>query len=509
MQTVPHHHLTHHFWERETVPSKLPFLYRESMSRLRSPSGTHHSSRLDVLENQEGRSLRERQHPWQHPDIIHRKKNTEQNEYVPSRRTLDKIFPLKPVLHKRAFSLSNVTKPEHQERFYSCLPALTHQAAVRHQQKAGRKLDPLNLDREHQEHKQTHLSKEIHSKQMMLQQKIFKTEETLRRVQKEKTKERNQSYLEDNRFYSNGYSDWDEERHRYGNARDDMERWEREVKRSREREGRRRPLTLEMAKSHKLEEKRDWDDYEHTAKGWNRETGNGRRERGMGQDNYVRRRSEMHNLREDDVRKPNSSDSMRRDRAHLKHERRENKEGLYQLTSRLMKEAAGSTDRIPSQRGNRLQQVELSPEEDPDAPHQLVPCNVCHRCFARERLETHMRVCEKKRPQRKVFDMSQYRAKGTELEEFMKINSRSKTPERKKNNWRQKHEAFIQTMRQGRSHEPQSVSNLNPEYVTCPHCGRKFAPGPAERHIPKCQNIKSRPAPPKQPQTSARKRTAR
>lgn len=82
-------------------------------------------------------------------------------------------------------------------------------------------------------------------------------------------------------------------------------------------------------------------------------------------------------------------------------------------------------------------------------------------------------------------------------------------PQRKKNNWRQKHEAFIQTMRQGRSHEPQSVSNLNPEYVTCPHCGRKFAPGPAERHIPKCQNIKSRPAPPKQPQTSARKRTAR
>ncbi|XP_051722904.1 zinc finger C2HC domain-containing protein 1C [Ctenopharyngodon idella] len=174
-----------------------------------------------------------------------------------------------------------------------------------------------------------------------------------------------------------------------------------------------------------------------------------------------------------------------------------------------MKEAAGSADRIPSQRGNRLQQVELSPEEDPDAPHQLVPCNVCHRCFARDRLETHMRVCEKKRPQRKIFDMSQYRAKGTELEEFMKINSRSKTPERKKNNWRQKHEAFIQTMRQGRSHEPQSISSLNPEYVTCPHCGRKFAPGPAERHIPKCQNIKSRPAPPKQPQTSARKRTAR
>uniref|UniRef100_A0A671QB45 C2HC/C3H-type domain-containing protein n=1 Tax=Sinocyclocheilus anshuiensis TaxID=1608454 RepID=A0A671QB45_9TELE len=146
-------------------------------------------------------------------------------------------------------------------------------------------------------------------------------------------------------------------------------------------------------------------------------------------------------------------------------------------------------------RGKRL---ELSLEEKP-----VIPCDVCHRCFARDRLETHKRVCEKKRPQRKIFDMSQYRAKGTDLEEFMKTNSRSKTPVRK-NNWRQKHEAFVQTMRQGRAHAPgsvppQSASNLNSEYVSCPHCGRRFAPGPAERHIPKCQNIKSRPPAPKQP----------
>uniref|UniRef100_A0A8C1P2K1 C2HC/C3H-type domain-containing protein n=1 Tax=Cyprinus carpio TaxID=7962 RepID=A0A8C1P2K1_CYPCA len=139
---------------------------------------------------------------------------------------------------------------------------------------------------------------------------------------------------------------------------------------------------------------------------------------------------------------------------------------------------------------------------DPDAAHQLIPCDVCHRCFARDRLETHMRVCENKRPQRKIFDMSQCRARGTDLEEFMKTNGRSKTPVRK-NNWRQRHEAFIQTMRQGRgSVPPQSASNLNSEYVSCPHCGRRFAPGPAERHIPKCQNIRSRPPPPKQPHSS-------
>lgn len=488
------------------------------MSRQRRPMGTHHSSRMDALENQEGH------HPWQHPDNIHRKKNMEQNEYVPSRRALEKVFPLKPVLHKRAYSLSNVTKSEHQERLYSGLTSLTDQAAVRHQQKVVRKLDPLtsahltgrkNQDWEHQEQKQTRMPKEI----QMLQQKIFKAEETVRRVQTEKTKERNRSYFEDNRLYSNGYSDWDEERDRYGNGRDDMERWEKwereMVERSRgsaKWEGRRQPLTLEMAKGHKLEERREWDDYGHSAKG------NGRQERGMGWDDHVRRRAEIHNFyldREDDVRKPNTSDSTRRDRPHLKHERRENKEGFNQLTSRLMKEDARSrrtgVEGIPSQRGNRLQRVELSPEDSPDAPHMLIPCDVCHRCFARDRLETHMRVCEKKlrKPQRKIFDMSQHRAKGTELEEFMKTNGRSKTPEPKKNNWRRKHEAFMQTMRQGRAHEPQPVSSLNPDYVTCPHCGRTFAPGPAERHIPKCQNIRSRPAPPKQQRSSAKNRTAR
>ncbi|XP_056097872.1 zinc finger C2HC domain-containing protein 1C [Rhinichthys klamathensis goyatoka] len=492
MQTLPQHHLTQHFWERETVSSKLPVLHRESMSRQRRPSGTHHSSRLDVLDNQE------REHPWQHPDNIHRAKNTEQNEYVPSRIALGKIFPLKPVLHKRAFSLSNVTKSQHQEILNSRLPTLADQAAVRQQQKTARKLDPISSSHrtgrknQDQEEKQTRLPNEI----QMLQQKISKAEETVRRVQKEKNREINRCYFEDDRFYGNGYGEWDEERDRYGNGRDDMERWEeweREMaERRREavkREGRGRPLALDVAKGHKPEEKREWDDYEHTGKG------NGRRERGMGWDDHARGRNEMHDLyldREDeDVRKPNTCDSTRRDRAHLKHERRENKQGFDELKEK------------------RLQRVELTPGEYPDALQRPVPCNVCGRCFARDRLETHTRVCEKKRPERKVFDTSRHRAKGTELERFMKTHGRSKTPELKKNTWRQKHQAFIQTMRQGRDPEPQPGSDLHPEYVSCPHCGRRFAPGPAERHVPMCQNIRSRPAPPKAPQGSARRTTAR
>jgi len=29
------------------------------------------------------------------------------------------------------------------------------------------------------------------------------------------------------------------------------------------------------------------------------------------------------------------------------------------------------------------------------------------------------------------------------------------------------------------------------DYVTCQYCNRRFSPGAADRHIPKCANIKS------------------
>lgn len=77
-----------------------------------------------------------------------------------------------------------------------------------------------------------------------------------------------------------------------------------------------------------------------------------------------------------------------------------------------------------------IQKVELSPERSPDADVQLVPCSVCHRCFAENRLERHYMVCKKMQlSTRKVFISSKYRAKGTDLEKFMKANGRSKTPE--------------------------------------------------------------------------------
>lgn len=523
----------------------------------RHPSGTNHGPN---------------QHPWQPSDRIHRKEDIfleEQNKYIPPRRAsaVEEVFPLKPVLHKRAYSLSNygtVSNSEYQERFHSGLPRLTDQALIRqqhkpkspkstHEQLTGRKQTTSNFVHEHQEQKFSEkLSKEIHSKEMILQQRFFKAEETLRKIQRERTgrhdhmtrEEKDERYLEkgkrENRLYSDEYGHWDDGRDRYRNEKkeisDDMERWEEWERKVNQRMKASRRQS-EMTKNHKLKDKREADGYENAVKGRRGEMQeNSWRENGMGMgsDTWDRsewrnveevnkiqrekydRRKEMHSRKEEeewDMRKPRSSDSGKTDRSYFKQDRFENREhteGPYEPSlshgGRRRKSAVEESvqDRIPSQRGNRLLQVELSPEESPDASQQLFACGVCQRRFLRDRLETHMKVCERKRPQRKVFDTSKHRAKGTDLEEFLKTNGRSRTPEEiKKSKWRQK-----QTYVPG-GHQPQSVLNLNPEYISCPHCGRKFAPGPAERHIPKCQNIRNRPSAPKQLPVTARRKITR
>ena len=62
----------------------------------------------------------------------------------------------------------------------------------------------------------------------------------------------------------------------------------------------------------------------------------------------------------------------------------------------------------------------------------------------------------------------------------------------KKSDWRKKHEDFINTVRaakgiKGYERAPVDTS----DYVQCPHCGRKFSEGAADRHIPKCASILS------------------
>ncbi|KFO86868.1 Zinc finger C2HC domain-containing protein 1C, partial [Buceros rhinoceros silvestris] len=143
----------------------------------------------------------------------------------------------------------------------------------------------------------------------------------------------------------------------------------------------------------------------------------------------------------------------------------------------------------------------------------LGQCSFCGRRFVCTRLEKHVSVCGKSQgSSRKVFDSSKARARGTELEQYQQWKSSERPQDKppRRNNWRQKHEIFIQTLRQARQVQQVlskggKVSDLpllppikNPDYVACPYCRRQFAPQAAERHISKCKTIKNRPPPPPQ-----------
>ncbi|NXI49092.1 ZC21C protein, partial [Chloroceryle aenea] len=138
-------------------------------------------------------------------------------------------------------------------------------------------------------------------------------------------------------------------------------------------------------------------------------------------------------------------------------------------------------------------------------------CSFCGRKFLCTRLEKHMSICGKSQgSQRKAFDSRKARIRGTDLEQYQQWRS-SENPQNeppRKNNWRQKHEILIRTLQQARQVQQGlsrggKVSDLPPlppinntDYVPCPYCKRRFAPRVAERHIPKCKNIRNRPPPP-------------
>nr|NP_001262302.1 uncharacterized protein Dmel_CG42675, isoform G [Drosophila melanogaster]AGB95685.1 uncharacterized protein Dmel_CG42675, isoform G [Drosophila melanogaster] len=149
-------------------------------------------------------------------------------------------------------------------------------------------------------------------------------------------------------------------------------------------------------------------------------------------------------------------------------------------------------------------------------PEGTALCRYCGRHFNTDRLAKHEEVCQRMlTTKRKIFDASKQRIEGTEAAAF---NMKSKgnrnrstyssaaqqkglTTGVKKNNWRKKHEDFIQSIRAAKqvkahlarggklSDLPPPPPSENPDYVQCPHCGRRFNEQAAERHIPKCVNM--------------------
>ncbi|XP_077997661.1 uncharacterized protein LOC144450805 isoform X2 [Glandiceps talaboti] len=131
----------------------------------------------------------------------------------------------------------------------------------------------------------------------------------------------------------------------------------------------------------------------------------------------------------------------------------------------------------------------------------LPSCQVCGRSFNPESLVKHERICRKTQinaRKRKVFDSGKQRAKGTEIavSKTVRPGQQPKPQPVKQTNWRQKHQDFVNAIRSARqvSHAmktggplpPPPPPSINPDFVQCPTCNRRFNQKAAARHIPFC-----------------------
>lgn len=128
----------------------------------------------------------------------------------------------------------------------------------------------------------------------------------------------------------------------------------------------------------------------------------------------------------------------------------------------------------------------------------LVPCSLCGRNFNADRLAKHEAVCRKQaasnakrakliaRKAAKLPEPGSQKSAGTEA-------------------WKSKHNEFqnaIQYAKKMAAMQKAGVSlaslpppprSENPDYVTCPHCDRRFNQNAASRHIPSCANTINKP----------------
>ncbi|XP_036024972.1 zinc finger C2HC domain-containing protein 1B [Onychomys torridus] len=137
-----------------------------------------------------------------------------------------------------------------------------------------------------------------------------------------------------------------------------------------------------------------------------------------------------------------------------------------------------------------------------DGNQKLFPCEVCGRCFAADVLERHGPICKKLfNKKRKPFDSLKQRLQGTDIPTVSHPPQPKGQPMRK-SNWRQQHEDFINTIRsakqctlaikEGKPLPPPPPPTINPDYIQCPYCMRRFNETAAQRHINFCKTQPSR-----------------
>ncbi|KAM7538068.1 hypothetical protein Aperf_G00000071666 [Anoplocephala perfoliata] len=148
---------------------------------------------------------------------------------------------------------------------------------------------------------------------------------------------------------------------------------------------------------------------------------------------------------------------------------------------------------------------------------ELVQCNICSRKFRTDVIDKHETICKKASKRKpKVFDSGKMRARGTGIPLNKTIRPGEVVPrepnkderiiraEKKRDNWRARHNEFINTIRSAKAYQsavskggsapplPPPSSINDPDLIQCSYCNRRFNENAAERHIPFCKEKSER-----------------
>jgi len=154
--------------------------------------------------------------------------------------------------------------------------------------------------------------------------------------------------------------------------------------------------------------------------------------------------------------------------------------------------------------------VEEGGEEEEDTLSPPETCPHCNRSFTRKATFCkHVKICNRVfKQKRKVFDSTANRlgsiVDSSELQRLRKQSNKSNTTQPKKDQkdkipaWKRESETFRAMIKASRTNDPVELAKcqaalavMGPDesMVSCPHCGRKFNPESAERHINVCRNV--------------------
>ncbi|XP_072034138.1 uncharacterized protein [Amphiura filiformis] len=130
---------------------------------------------------------------------------------------------------------------------------------------------------------------------------------------------------------------------------------------------------------------------------------------------------------------------------------------------------------------------------------QFGSCTFCGRSFNPESLARHEPICRKSQTKkRRVFNSGKQRADGTgiSITKVERPGLQTQTQPAKITNWRQNHLDFVNSIRSARAAQkaiatgaplpPPPPPSLNPDYIPCPYCNRRFNQSAGARHIPLC-----------------------